>query len=174
MSDKYRRKPFINFYKPQKKEGAGSAFQFSFDASKRAIYLEATRQQGGFNLGAKDQFDWENKIVFKIGVADIGKMLLLFSMRKKEITCLHSQESDDGKRVSVLEIKVGEYKGEPNFGVKLSKTVGGETNFVSMYMNQEELALLAHFMREALTRMFGFGEDGKGCCSRESGNQDRD
>jgi len=159
MSDEqnYRKKPYWNVYKPLQKEDAGAALQFSFDPGKNAIFLEAARQQGPkLAIGDKKQFDWSNKIVFKIGIPDIGKMLPLFNGREREAKCLHSQQ--DKGRTSVLEILAGEYKGKPNFSIKLSRTAEGQTQRVGMFLNQEELGLLAHFVRESLTRMFGFGE----------------
>ncbi len=151
----YKRKPYFNIYKPLQKEGMGAALQFSYDSGKRAIFLEAARQRGvKLEIGSKEQFDWENKIVFKIGTTDISRMFLLFAGRKKEAKCLHSQQG----RTSVLELVQGEYKGEPNFSFKLSRTSEGETQRVSMFLSQEEMGILAHFVRESLTRMLGFGE----------------
>lgn len=155
--DYSRRKPYFNIYKPLKSEGMGAALQFSYDSGKRAIFLEAARQKGiKLEIGSKEQFDWENKIVFKIGTADIGRMLVLFSGRKTEAKCLHSQQGTG--RTSVLELVQGEYRGEPNFSLKLSRTADGQTQRVSMFISQEEMGILAHFIRESLTRMLGFGE----------------
>jgi len=160
MSDQknYKRKPYWNVYKPLKKDGAGAALQFSYDSFKRAVFLEAAQQKGPkLVIGSKEQFDWDGKIVFKIGVADIAKMLPLFNGRKREAKCLHSQQETG--RTSVFEIVAGEYNGEPNFAVKLSRTADGSTQRVSMFLNAEEMGVLAHFMRESLTRMLGFGEE---------------
>ena len=74
----FRRKPFYNIYKPLQEDGA--AIQFSYDFLKKSIFLEAAKQKGvKLEIGSKEQFDWDNKIVFKIGTADIAQMLLLFS-----------------------------------------------------------------------------------------------
>jgi hypothetical protein len=154
---KFVRKPYINFYKPLKKDGAGAALQFSYDAAKHAIFLEATKQQGPkLAIGAKEQFDWEKKIVFKIGTADVARLLVVFSGHKKEAKCIHAQQGTG--RTSVFELNRGEYNGEPNFALKLARTAEGQTQSVNMFLTQEEVALLAHFTRESLTRMFGFGD----------------
>jgi len=155
----YKKKPYFNIYKPIAKEDAGAALQFSYDANKQAVFLEAAKQQGvRLETGSKEQFDWANKIVFKIGVTDIGKMLPLFGGSKAPVKLLHSTQ--DGLKVGVLEIIPGEYKGLPNFQLKLSKTdkTGGDSqnSRVSMYVSRDELAVLAHFLRESLTRMLGF------------------
>lgn len=151
-----KRKPYFNIYKPLQKADAGAALQFSYDSYKRAIFLEAARQKGGkLEIGSKEQFDWENKIVFKIGTTDISRMLLVFSGREKEAKCLHSQQGTG--KTSVLELTLGEYQGKPNFLLKLSKTEDGQTRRVGMFISQEEVTVLAHFVRESLTRMLGFG-----------------
>lgn len=156
MSERtYKKKPYWNVYKPLKKDGAGAALQFSYDNNKSAIYLEAANQKGPkLEIGSKDQFDWGGKIVFKIGVADIAKLLPLFNGREKMAKCLHSQQ--DIGRTSVLEITAGEYNNKPNFAVKLSRTVDGKTQRVGMFLSQEEISVLAHFVRESLTYMLGF------------------
>tara|TARA_R110002096_G_scaffold144015_3_gene300570 strand:- start:116 stop:628 length:513 start_codon:yes stop_codon:yes gene_type:complete len=154
----YRKKPYWNVYKPLKKDDAGAAIQFSYDSTKRAVFLEAANQRGPkLAIGAKDQFDWDGKIVFKIGVADVAKLLPLFNGRKSQSKCLHSQP--EKQITSVLEINAGEYNGEPNFGFKLSRTAEGKTQRVQMFLNAEELGILAHFIRESLTRMLGFGAE---------------
>lgn len=153
----YKKKPYYNVYKPLPKEDAGAALQFSYDSFKRAIFLEAASQKGvKLEIGSKDQFDWEGKIVFKIGVADIGRLLPLLNGREKLVKCLHSQQGTG--RTSVLEVTAGVYKDKPNFNLKLSRTADGSTQRVSMFLNQEEMGVLAHFIRESLTRMLGFEE----------------
>lgn len=153
----YKKKPYFNLYKPLQRDGGGAALQFSYDSNKRSIFLEAARQKGAkLEIGSKEQFDWDGKIVFKIGVTDIGRMLLLFSGREKAIKCLHSQQGTG--RTSVLEITQGEYKEKVNFKLDLSRTADGQTTRVGMFISQEEMGILATFMRASLERMLGFGE----------------
>jgi hypothetical protein len=155
---KFNRKPYYNIYKPNKKENAGAALQFSYDENKRGIFLEAAKQQGErLPIGSKEQFDWNRKIVFKIGTADIGQLLLLFSRAKNDIACIHKPQV--GFHTSVLEIKkqTGDYD---NYRLQLSKTTlqDGEksTQSIAMYIDHAEMAILAHFVRECLTKMLGF------------------
>lgn len=152
-----RKKPYFNIYKPLQKENMGAALQFSYDANKRAIFLEAAQQRGGkLTIGSKEQFDWENKIVFKIGTTDISRLLLVFAGREREAKCLHSQHGTG--RTSVLEFIQGEYQGKINFSLKLTRIVDGKTQRISMFISQDEVGILAHFVRESLSRMLGFGE----------------
>lgn len=158
----FKRKPYYNIYKPLQKEGAGAALQFSYDATKQSVYLEAARQQGPkLEIGSKEQFDWESKIVFKLGVTDVGQLSLLFTGKKTEVKCIH--KPPDGKHTSVLEIRKqsGDYD---NYQLKLSKTEKGEdgvnkTAMVGLFVDHHEMQILSHFFREALTRMLGFGAE---------------
>lgn len=155
MNDKSFKKPHWNVYKPLNKDNGGAAFQFTYDTRKQAVFLEAASQKGPkLTVGHKDQFDWTNKIVFKIGVADVAKLLPFFSGRVKEVECLHSDQ--EKSRTSVLSIGTKEYQGKPTYPIKLSRKQDGESQFISMFLNTEEVGILAHFMREALTRMMGF------------------
>ena len=156
----FRSKPYYNIYKPLQKEDAGAALQFSYDASKKAVYLEAARQRGAkLEIGSTEQFDWENKIVFKIGVTDVGHLSLLFTGKKLEAKCIH--KPPEGSHTSVLEMRkqTGDYD---NYQLKLSKTSKGEggnvTSAVSIFIDHHEFALLSHFFRESLTRMMGFND----------------
>ncbi len=156
----FKTKPYYNIYKPLMKEGMGAALQFSYDAGKQAVYLEAARQIGAkLEIGSKEQFDWTNKIVFKLGVTDVGQLSLLFTGKKLDAKCIH--QPPDGKHTSVLEIKKqqGDYD---NYALKLSKTetteAGKVTKSVGLYVDHHEMQILSHFFREALTRMLGFGD----------------
>lgn len=156
----FKRKPYYNIYKPLAKDSMGAALQFSYDATKQSVYLEAARQKGPkLEIGSKEQFDWDNKIVFKLGVTDVGHLSMLFVGKKLEVKCIH--KPPDGKHTSVLEIKkqTGDYD---NYQFKLSKTEKGEsgnvTSSVGLYIDHHELAILSHFFREALSRMLGFGD----------------
>lgn len=156
---KFKKNPYYNIYKPLSKEGAGAALQFSYDAEKQGIFLEAARQKGArLPIGDKNQFDWENKIVFKLGTTDVGQILLLLSGKAPEVKCIHQPQ--DGKHTSVLEVKkqTGQWD---NYGFKLARTEKGEdgksnTQSVQLFIDHHEMAILAHFVRESLTRMLGF------------------
>jgi len=155
------RKPGYNVYKPSAKSDGGSALQFSYDSFNRAVFLQAARQKGAkLPQGAKDQYDWKGKshIIFKIGVTDISQLLLFFSGRTKTVKCFHRQPGKDS--TSVLELGQGEvYNGKPSFSFQLNRTADGSTQRVNMFLSEEEITILAHFMRESLTRMLGFSFD---------------
>ena len=154
-------KPKYNIYKPLNKENAGAALQFSYDERKRAVFLEAARQKGArMEIGNKEQFDWQAKLVFKIGTNDIGQLLLLIVGKTTEAKLIHKPEN--GNHVAVLEIKkqTGTYD---NYALKLSRTVKNadgknETRSISIFIDHHEMAILSHFFREALTGILGFDD----------------
>ena len=155
-----RYKAQYHLYKPLKQEGKGAAFQFSYDHNPRSVFLDAAPQKGAkLPIGSKDQFNWkEDKITFKIGVTDIGKLLLLFNRATKNAECIHSPEDSDYVSRLQLEKQDNEYD---NYRIRISKTVkledgNKQTKQVAMYLNNDEVAILAHFFRESLTRMLGF------------------
>ena len=154
----FRKKPYYNIYKPLGKADSGAALQFSYDWFKGAVFLEAARQKGErLKIGSKEQFDWDNKIVFKLGTTDVGQLLLLLNGRKTEIECLHSGQDRQHTSVLKLQKQQGQYD---NYKLTLQRTDKGEggnqTRGVQMYIDHHEMAVLAHFIRESLTRMLGF------------------
>lgn len=154
----FKKKPYYNIYKPLAKADAGAALQFSYDPIKGAIFLEATRQQGErLPIGDKNQFDWSNKIVFKMGVTDVGQLLLVLNGRKTTVECLHSGQDKAHTSVLKLNKQSGDYD---NYCLKLTRTDKTEgsktTKSVQIYIDHHEMAILAQFMRESLNRMLGF------------------
>ena len=120
QTKQFRKKPYYNIYKPLAKADSGAALQFSYDPFKGAIFLEAARQKGPrLPIGDKNQFDWDNKIVFKLGTTDVGQLLLLLSGRKKEVECLHSGQDKAHTSVLKLNKQTGDYD---NYRLQLSRT----------------------------------------------------
>lgn len=61
------------FYKA-KASGDGTASQWSLGSKKDCVFLEMANQQGK-NSDGNANFDWDNKIRFKLGESDIGELL---------------------------------------------------------------------------------------------------
>ncbi|KKN98923.1 hypothetical protein LCGC14_0141680 [marine sediment metagenome] len=71
MADKYS-KSFI-LYKA-KNDGNGAASQWSLGSKKDCVFLEMANQKGKDKDGNAN-FDWPNKISFKLGESDLGELL---------------------------------------------------------------------------------------------------
>jgi len=61
----------FTIYKP-KRDGCGSASQWNLGSEKDCVFLEMASQNNDDQAG---KFDWENKLIFKLGETDIGEIL---------------------------------------------------------------------------------------------------
>ena len=57
-----------------KNDDSGSASQWNLGSDKKCVFLEMANQLGKDDQG-NAKFDWDNKLPFKMGVADIGELL---------------------------------------------------------------------------------------------------
>ncbi len=64
--------------------GDGSASQWSLGSKKDCVFLEMANQKGE-NPNGNANFDWENKIRFKLGESDIGEILAVLAGLKKGV-----------------------------------------------------------------------------------------
>jgi len=55
-------------------DDSGAASQWSLGSKRDCVFLEMANQAGKNNKG-NAKFDWENKIIFKLGETDIGEIL---------------------------------------------------------------------------------------------------
>ncbi len=80
-NDRQFSKAFI-LYKP-KNDGNGAASQFALSSNKNSVFLEMARQKKDKDNKGNFQFDWDNKIRFKLGETDIGEILaVLMGLQK--------------------------------------------------------------------------------------------
>lgn len=79
------RQPNYTIYKPNSR-GCGGAVRFSLNRAKGALFVEASRQSG------EKQFDWENKIIMKWGLSDIGHALATLQGRQTQAKLFHQSE----------------------------------------------------------------------------------
>jgi len=78
-------------YKPNS-AGNGAASQFSIGSKKDCVFLEMANQNGKDDKGNAN-FVWDKKIVFKLGIVDIGELLAVLVGFKKGVGPL-----DDSKK----------------------------------------------------------------------------
>lgn len=72
-------KKFIEAYKiyKPKKDGTGTASQFSFAKDKGCLFLEMAAQLPTKDENDNATFNWDNKIIFKMGPVDVAELLLV-------------------------------------------------------------------------------------------------
>lgn len=101
-----------SIYKPNKR-GSGAAMQFDFNPNRESIFVEAAAQKG------EQEFDWDNKLVLKLGVNDIPKLLLVLEGKSKTIDLFH----ESSKSQFAHEKKVGALAVAPASWTTVAKNV---------------------------------------------------
>jgi len=163
MSQRTFIKPY-SIYKPLPKENAGAGFQMQWSSDAKCVFIEMARQKGKkLPTGDKNQFDWENKITFKLGLVDIGHILLVGS-KKPSVELFHKSErvidGDKVERSAVLKLtkQSGDYD---NYALRLSKkeTVNGKPKgdavAVQIYIDHHEMQIIGIMLRGAVEKMVG-------------------
>jgi hypothetical protein len=65
------------------KRGNGAAMQFDFNPNRESVFVEAAVQKG------EQEFDWNNKIILKLGPSDISKLLVVLEGKSKTVDLFH-------------------------------------------------------------------------------------
>lgn len=170
LGAKRRDKPNYSLYKPLAKADAGAALQFKYAEDIDCLFVEAAKQKGArLPTGDKNQFDWENKITFKLGLTDIGQILLVLTGRQKTLGkegrgLIHRSERDGVTRTSSMQLKKqskdAEGRGYDNYALKLGKVEeknGKRENPISIgiYVDHHEMAIIGTLLRRAAEKMLG-------------------
>lgn len=134
-------------YKPNPR-GSGGAIRFSLNADKGAIFLDAAAQSG------EKQFDWENKIIMKWGLSDIGAVLALLQGRTTEAKLFHKTE----KATSTFELSLRDDPERAPYMLSISRQdiVDKSLRKVSIPMTHPEAAILEVALRIATSRIIGW------------------
>lgn len=143
-----QRRRDIAIYKPSSK-GTGSVAQFKMGYNNNCMFLECANQNG--SMDSPKPYDWENKIILKLGVADICKMLAYFGLNKPGVPLKLYHESPDGSNKGI-ELKWQEYKGRPQYYISVShqKSKGEKANRVGISITLDELEFLKVGFKKAL------------------------
>lgn len=121
MEQKRRRD--IAIYKPTSKTN-GAVAQFKLGLKNDCMFLECAKQ-----IAPKESpkpYDWENKIIVKLGEPDITKMLAYFNLHKPGAPLkLHHQSPSGGNKR--IELKWQEYNGRPQYYLSVSHQLEDKT-----------------------------------------------
>ncbi len=128
-------------YKPNQR-GTGGAIRLNLNADKGAIFLEAASQSG------EKQFDWENKIIMKWGLSDIGTILALLQKRTPEAKLFHKTE----KATSTLEITSRDDPERAPYILNISRQENADKSLrkVSIPITHPEAAILEVALQTAV------------------------
>lgn len=134
-------------YKPNQR-GSGGAIRFNLNADKGAIFLDAAAQSG------EKQFDWDNKIIMKWGLSDIGVVLALLQGRTSEAKLFHKTE----KATSTFELKPNEDPERAPYLLTISRqeTADKSLRKVSLPVTHPEASILEVALRIATSRIIGW------------------
>ena len=96
------------------------------------------------------RIDWNNKIIMKIGVNDIGQMVAFLSGKTDTCKLFHKNSSG---AASTLEMSVGE-KG--SVGVRIAKKVGDTVTDARLYLSGSDSIILEELLKHSLPITLGY------------------
>ncbi len=145
-----------------RKAGGGAALRFDFNPSREAIFAEFAPQRAG----AEREFDWENKMVFKLGVSDIGKIMAFFEGKTGAALDLYHDPTKSlanaagagaANASGIKNASLAVAKTERGFAFKLSQQdATGSLHSVSVNVGEDEAALLRVLLRRAIERIYNW------------------
>ena len=139
-----KRIPPYTIYKPNNR-GDGGAVSFSLNKAKGAVFVEAANQSG------ERQFDWENKIIMKWGLQDLGAILAGLQGREAETKLFHQTE----KANSACTLMSRENPDQAPFLIAVSRQDAEDKQVrkVTITLSMAEAAILETAIRTAIGRV---------------------
>ncbi len=134
-------------YKPNGR-GNGGVIRFEQNRAKRAVFVDAAVQSG------EKQFDWEQKITMKWGLADLGAVLATLQGRQPQAKLFHQSE----KANSAFELTFRDDPERAPYFMSMSRqeTASKSVKKVTIPVSHAEGAILETALRAAITRMLGW------------------
>lgn len=141
------RNPDYAIYKPNSR-GNGGVIRFSLNRAKAAVFLDAAAQSG------ERQFDWEQKIIMKWGLSDLGAALAVLQGRTTEAKLFHQSE----KANSAFDLSLRDDPDRAPFLMSISRQDATDKSLrkVTIPVSHAEAAVLETALRAAVTRILGW------------------
>lgn len=145
--DKRRRRD-IAIYKANPKQ-SGSVAQFKIANNNDCMFLECANQNAPMDSNAP--YDWENKIIVKLGDTDICKMLAYFRLNKPSAALKLYHQSPGGGNKGI-ELKWQEYNGRQSYYLTVThqKSKGEKPSRVGIPIGFDETEYLKVGFKKAL------------------------
>ncbi len=142
-----QRLPEHAIYKPNAK-GGGGVIRFGLNPDKAAVFVDAASQSG------ERQFDWENKVTMKWGLADLGAALSVLQGRQPQAKLFHQSE----KANSAFELR---HRDDPDrapylMGVSRQEAADKSVRKVTIPLTHAEAAVLEEVLAAAVRRLVGW------------------
>jgi hypothetical protein len=143
----FDRLPDYALYKPNSR-GNGGVFRFSLNPAKGSLFLEAAPQTG------EKQFDWENKIIMKWTLPDLGQTLAVLQGRQPQAKLFHQSE----KANSTFELTLRDDPAKAPYLMVVSRQLNADKTVrkVAIPVSHAEAAILETALRTATTRLIGW------------------
>lgn len=138
------RNPDYAIYKPNSR-GSGGVIRFSLNRAKGSVFLDAAPQSG------EKQFDWDQKIIMKWGLSDLGSALAVLQGRTTEAKLFHQSE----KANSAFELSLRDDPDRAPFLMTVSRQDAADKSLrkVTIPVTHSEAAVLETALRTAITRI---------------------
>ena len=143
----YPRRREHTIYKPNSR-GTGAAIRFSLNRDKAAMFVEAAAQTGD------RQFDWENKIIMKWGLSDIGGVLAVLQGRQPIAKLFH--QTPKGNSTCDLVTRDDPERAPYMLTISRQVTATREVRKAVVPLTHAEAAVLEAALRAATTRLIGW------------------
>ncbi len=140
----FDRLPDYPIYKPNSR-GSGGVIRFSLNPAKAAVFVEAANQSG------EKQFDWDQKIIMKWGLSDLGAALAVLQGRQPQAKLFHQSE----KASSAFELILRDDPDRAPFLMSVSRQDASDKSLrkVTIPITHAEAAVLETAFRAAITRI---------------------
>lgn len=134
-------------YKPNGK-GSGGVVRFEINRAKGAVFVDAATQSGD------RQFDWEQKITMKWGLADLGAALATLQGRLPQAKLFHQSE----KANSAFELTSRDDRQRAPYMISVSRQdeAAKTVRKVAIPLTHAEAAVLETALRTAVIRLLGW------------------
>ena len=148
----------IGIYKANQKQ-SGSVAQFKISDRKDCMYLEMAKQYA--QMDSSKPYDWDNKIVIKLGSTDITKFLAYFEPQityyrsvPKPLKLFH--KTDKTSKGIELKWQEREYKGEKTYSYYLTVRDNTYSKSISVPISLDEVEYLKVGFKRALELILGW------------------
>lgn len=154
VKKEFKRRNDIAIYKANKRK-SGSVAQFKMGGDDTCMFLELAKQVR--DMDDSKPYDWENKIIVKLGYTDISKILAYFAPQimyyrtpPNSLKLFH--QTSKGSKSIELKWQSNEYKGNKTYSYYLtvSSKQGDVVNKVSVPISLDEVELLKVGFNRAL------------------------
>lgn len=134
-------------YKPNSR-GTGGVVRFDLNRAKASIFVDAAAQSG------EKQFDWENKITMKWGLADVGSVLAALQGRLPQAKLFH--QSDKANSACDLIYQDDPDRAPYLLSVSRQEAADKSLRKVAIPLTHGEAAVLESALRAAVARLLGW------------------